>query len=79
MTFDKWFNKQHIVMKALLLLIPIVGWIVEFFIRLSIMLRTKKVEHIFAFCFFLIFGTVWLPQIVDFIYLLVKGHLILSK
>ena len=27
MTFDRWFNKQSTLLKAVLLLIPVVGWI----------------------------------------------------
>ena len=26
MTFDKWFNKQSVLIKAILLLLPVVGW-----------------------------------------------------
>ena len=42
MTFDKWFNKQSRLLKILLLILPVVGWIVECLIRLSVMLRTKR-------------------------------------
>ena len=27
MTFDKWFNKQSTLLKAILLLLPVVGWV----------------------------------------------------
>lgn len=45
MEFDRWFNQQSVLIKVLLLIIPVVGWIVEFLVRLSVFLRTKKVEH----------------------------------
>ncbi len=79
MTFDKWFNKQSTLVKALLLLIPFVGWVVEVLIRLSVMLRTKSTLHIVVFVVFIVFGWGWILGLIDFIYLLVKGHLILAE
>lgn len=79
MTFDKWFNKQSTLVKALLLLIPIVGWVVEVLVRLSVMLRTKSTLHIVVFVVFIVFGWGWFLGLIDFIYLLVKGHLILAE
>ena len=79
MTFDKWFNKQSTLVKAILMLIPGVNWIVEILIRLSIMLRTQKTEHILVFVLFVVLGWSWIIAVVDFVYLLWKGHLILGK
>ncbi len=79
MTFDKWFNKQSTLVKALLLLIPFVGWVVEVLVRLSVMLRTKSTLHIVVFVVFIVFGWGWILGLIDFIYLLVKGHLILAE
>jgi len=56
MSFDKWFNSQSTLVKAILLLIPGVNWIVECLVRLSVMLRTKSVEHIVIFLVFLLIG-----------------------
>ena len=79
MTFDKWFNKQSTLVKAILMLIPGVNWIVEILIRLSIMLRTQKTEHILVFVLFVVLGWSWIIAVVDFVYLLWKGPLILGK
>lgn len=79
MTFDKWFNEQSTLIKAILLLIPFVGWIVELLVRLSIMLRTKSTTHIVVFVLFIVVGWGWFLNLVDFIYLLLKGHLILAE
>ncbi len=79
MTFDKWFNKQSTLVKAILLLIPVVGWIVEMLVRLSVALRTKSLIHIVVFVVFLVVGFGWILNLIDFIYLLVKGHLILGE
>ncbi len=79
MQFDKWFNKQSTLVKVILLLIPFVGWVTEILIRLSVMLRTKSIEHILVFLFFVIIGWSWVFCVIDLIYLCVKGHLILGK
>ncbi len=79
MTFDKWFNKQSTLVKAILLLLPAVGWICECLIRLSVALRTKSVVHILVFLLFLLVGWGWFLGAIDFVYMLVTGHLILGK
>ncbi len=78
MTFDKWFNQQSTLVKALLLLIPFVGWVVELLIRLSVMLRTKSTVHIVVFIVFVVFGWGWILGLIDFVYMLINGHLILA-
>lgn len=78
MNFDKWFNSQSVLLKAILLLIPFVGWVVECLVRLSVMLRTKSVIHIVVFLVFLFVGWGWVLGVIDFIYMLLTGHLILA-
>lgn len=78
MQFDKWFNSQTTLIKAILLLLPFVGWVCEVLIRLSVMLRTKSVLHIVVFVLFVVVGWGWFLGLIDFIYLLLKGHLILA-
>ena len=78
MNFDKWFNSQSILLKAILLLIPGVNWVVECLVRLSVMLRTKDVLHIVVFALFVLVGWGWFLAVADFIYLLLKGHLFLA-
>ena len=79
MTFDKWFNKQSTLIKAILLLLPVVGWICECLIRLSVALRTKSGVHIAVFLLFLFIGWGWFLGVIDFVYMLLTGHLILGK
>ena len=79
MTFDKWFNSQSTLVKAILLLIPGVNWVVECLVRLSIMLRTKSNEHTVVFLLFLFIGWGWFLGAIDFVWLLWKGHLIMAK
>lgn len=79
MNFDKWFNQQSTLVKAILLIIPFVNWIVELLIRLSVMLRTKSVVHIVVFILFLVLGWGWFLGLLDLIYCLVTGHLFLAE
>ena len=78
MNFDKWFNSQSTLIKVILLLLPVVGWICECLVRLSVMLRTKNVVHIVVFLLFLFVGWGWFLGLIDLVYLLLKGHLILA-
>ena len=79
MTFDKWFNKQSVLLKAILLLLPFVGWVCECLVRLSVALRTKSVIHIVVFLAFLFIGWGWFLGVIDFVYMLMTGHLILAE
>lgn len=76
--FDKWFNSQTTLVKAILLLLPFVGWVCEALIRLDVMLRTKETIHIVMFVLFVAIGWGWFLGAIDFVYLLVKGKLFLT-
>lgn len=78
MQFDKWFNSQSTLLKVILLILPLVGWVVEVLVRLSVMLRTKSLVHIVVFVLFLLVGWGWFLGVIDLIYLVLKGHLILA-
>ncbi|MGN0824293.1 MAG: hypothetical protein ACI4MB_04410 [Candidatus Coproplasma sp.] len=78
MAFDKWFNSQSRLLQVILLIIPFVGWIVELLVRLSVMLRKKDVVSIVVFVLFLVIGWGWFLCLIDLVYLVLKGHLILA-
>lgn len=78
MSFDKWFNSQDRLLQVILLIIPVVGWIVELLVRLSVMLRKKDVVSIVVFVLFLVIGWGWFLCLIDLVYLVLKGHLILA-
>ena len=78
MQFDKWFYSQSRILQIILLLIPVVGWIMELLIRFSVMRRTKSVVHIVVFIVFVVVGWALILCVVDLIWWLVKGHLILA-
>ncbi len=79
MTFDKWFNKQSTLIKVVLLLLPVIGWVCEVLIRLSVLQRTKSTLHLVVFLFFLFIGWSWLFCVIDLVYLCINGHLIWGK
>lgn len=77
MEFDKLFNKQSRLVQILLLLIPVVNWFTEIFVRLSVFLRKKDVISLIMFI-------ITIPGIgvvlgwVDLIWTLLFGHLFLA-
>ena len=77
MEFDKWFNEQSLLIKVILLIIPFVGWIVEILVRLSAVLRKSSTVNVVG----LIIGVIgnWVWSVIDLIYLVVKGNLLLIE
>ena len=78
MEFDKWFNKQSTLLKVILLIIPFVGWVVELLVRTSVAVTKKDAVSIVVLVLFVVIGWAWILGVVDLIYLIVKGHLILA-
>lgn len=79
MSFDKWFYKQNKLLQVILLIIPVVGWIVELLVRLSVALRTKSVLHIVVFVLFLVVGWGWVLNVIDLVVLVLTGRLLLAE
>ena len=77
MEFDKWFEKQSLLIKAILLIIPLVGWVVEVLVRISATLRKGTTVNIVGLVLGIIGNWVW--QVVDFIFLLLQGNLLLLE
>ena len=77
MEFDKWFEKQSLLIKVILLVLPVVGWVVEILVRISATLRKSSSVNLVG----LILGIVgnWIWQIVDLVYLILKGNLLLLE
>lgn len=78
MSFDKWFNSQDRLVQIILLIIPFVGWVVELLVRLSVAINKKDAISIIVFILFLVVGWSWILCVIDLIYLLVKGRLLLA-
>ena len=77
-SFCKWFNSQSLLIKVILLLIPVVGWVVELLVRLSKFLDKKDALSLVVLLLFIFVGWGWFLEVVDVIYLCLTGHLILA-
>lgn len=72
----KWFNKQSRLIQLILLLIPVVNWIVEIYVRVTAVLTKPTLGNVLGLIFGLIipvFG--WL----DLIWVILFNHLILAS
>ena len=76
--FYKWFNKQSILLKVILLVIPFVGWVVELLVRGTRMIDKKDTVSIVVFILFVIVGWGWVLEVIDLVYMVLFGHLILA-
>ena len=79
MTFDKWFNEQSRLIQVLLLIIPFVGWVVEILVRLSAVLRNASTTNLLGLVLYIVIGGFWIPALIDLIYLIINGKLILCE
>ena len=77
MTFDKWFEKQSLLLKIILLVIPFVGWVVEILIRVSAVIRKASVLNIVGLVIGVIGGLIW--AIVDLVFVIISGNLLLLE
>ena len=78
MNFDKWFNSQSVLLKAILLFIPGVNWVVECLVRISVLSKKQTLLHLIVLLLFVFVGWGWVLGAIDFIYMLLKGHLIFA-
>lgn len=79
MNFDKWFNSQSRLVQVIIFILPIVGWVVEILVRLSALLRKQTTTNILGFVLYLVLGGFWIPVLIDLVYLILKGKLILTE
>ena len=72
----KWFNSQSRLVQLLLLLIPVVNWIVEIFVRVTAVLEKPNLGNLLG----LIFGII-IPIFgwIDLVWVLLFNHLLLAK
>ena len=79
MNVDKWFNSQSRLVQVIIFILPIVGWVVEILVRLSALLRKQSTTNILGFVLYLVVGGFWIPVLIDLVYLILKGKLILTE
>lgn len=79
MTFDKWFEKQSLLVKVVLLIIPFVGWVVEILVRLSALLRKSSTVNILGLLIYVVFGLPIILEVLDIIWVVLNGQLFLLE
>lgn len=79
MTFDKWFEKQSVLVKVILLIIPVVGWVVEILVRLSALLRKSSTVNILGLVVYVLFGAFIVLEVLDIVWVVLKGQLFLVE
>ena len=77
MTFDKWFDGQSRLIKIILLVLPIVGWVVEVLVRISAFIRKNSTVNLVGMIIAIIGN--WIFSVIDLIVLIVTGHLFLYE
>ena len=76
--FAGWFYSQNFLIQLILLLIPGVNWVVEILVRWSAWLKTNNLlTLIFAILVTLPTGVA--IGLLDFVWLLLFGHLLFAK
>ena len=77
MKFDKWFEEQSRLIKVILLIIPIVGWVVEVLVRISAFIRKNSTVNLVGMIIAIIGNWIW--SVIDLVVLIVTGKLFLLE
>lgn len=71
----KWFNQQSRLVQLILLLIPVVGWITEIFVRVTAVLQKPTTGNILGVILGLIIPVFsW----IDLVWVILFNHLLLA-
>ena len=76
--FAGWFYNQGILIQLILLLIPGINWVVEVLVRWSAWLKTKSLLTL-IFAVLVTLPTGIAIGLLDFVWLLLFGHLLFAK
>ena len=66
---ENWFDSQYFLTKAILLLIPFIGWLIEIFVRVSALIRYHSKTNIIGLVVFFLLGWTWIFCFIDLIVL----------
>jgi hypothetical protein len=77
MTFDKWFEKQSLLVKVILMIIPVVNWVLEVLVRASAFLRKNSGVNLIGLILGIVGNVIW--GWVDLIVLILTGNLFLIE
>lgn len=79
MHVDKWFDEQTKLLKIILIIIPIVGWVVEVLVRISAIIRKPSGINIAGAIFYAVLGGFWVLCVIDVICLILNDRLLLTE
>ncbi len=71
-----WFNKQSNVVKFILLILPLVGWIFELVIRWSQVIKEASVLNIVVAIVYTVFGWAWVLTVIDAVFVLLGKNML---
>ena len=71
-----WFNKQSNVVKFILLILPLVGWICELVIRWSQVIKEASVLNIVVAIVYTLFGWAWVLTVIDAVLVLLGKNML---
>ena len=74
---EKWFASQDRLTQIILLIIPVIGWLVEIFVRLFAVIRLHSKKNIAGLIVFIILGGFILLNLIDIIVLTKTDDLML--
>ena len=75
----EWFNKQSNIVKFILLILPLVGWICEVVIRWSIVITKGGVLNIVLAIVYTFIGWAWILGVIDAILVLLGNKMLLVE
>ena len=73
----EWFNKQNNIVKFILLILPLVGWICEVIIRWSIVINKGGVLNIVLALVYTFVGWAWILGLIDAILVLLGNKMLM--
>ena len=79
MNVDKWFEEQSLVLKIILIILPIVGWVMEILVRVSAYVRKQNTMDLILLILYIVLGWTYIPLILDIVFLATKGHLFMAN
>ncbi|MCR5741465.1 MAG: hypothetical protein K6G38_03300 [Gammaproteobacteria bacterium] len=74
-----WFNKQSNLVKFILLILPLVGWICELVVRWSAVLKKASVLNVVVALVYTFIGWAWILTAIDAILVLVGNKMLFQE
>lgn len=76
---ERWFSQQQFLTQMILLIIPFIGYLVEIFVRIFVVIRLHSKKNIAGLIIFVIFGGFWILNLIDVFVLRATDDLMLIE